>query len=76
MSQGLIPKAMYYRCEWSSIAGVGVFRKRADQPNVFLIVTVALPKDEAISLADAIVELLTKRECDSVAASSGNKETK
>ena len=52
------PSATYYRCLWSSVVGTGVFRKRADQPNDFLIVTVALPKTEAEELADRIVALL------------------
>ena len=52
--------ATYYRGEWSGVVGVGVFRKRADQPNEFLIVTVALPKDEAIPLADKIVAMLSE----------------
>ena len=51
-------QASYYRGEWSSIVGIGVFRKCADQPNDLLIVTVVLPKAEAEALADEIVDLL------------------
>jgi hypothetical protein len=54
--------ATYYRGEWSSIVGMGVFRKRADQPNDFLIISVILPKEEATELADRIVEMLSKSE--------------
>ena len=53
-------QASYYRGEWSSIVGIGVFRKCADQPNDLLIVTVALPKEAAEALADEIVGLTGK----------------
>jgi hypothetical protein len=55
-------RSEYYRGPWSSVVGCGVFRKRADQPNDFLIVAVSLPKLEAESLAEDIVNLLTSRE--------------
>jgi hypothetical protein len=48
----------YYRGEWSSIVGIGVFRKCADQPNDLLVVAVSLPKEAAEALADDIVDLL------------------
>ena len=51
-------QASYYRGEWSSIVGIGVFRKCADQPNDLLIVAIALPKEAAEALADEIVDLL------------------
>ena len=55
-------RTSYYRSEWSSIVGIGVFRKCADQSNDLLIVTVVLPKDAAEALADEIVGLLDDEE--------------
>ena len=67
------PSATYYRCLWSSVVGTGVFRKRADQPNDFLIVTVALPKTEAEELADRIVALLDGSHDQEVAKAAAKK---
>lgn len=44
----------YYRCAYSSVLGVGIFRKRDNQ----LIVTVILPKHQSEPLADKIIKLL------------------
>ena len=54
-------KTEFYRGSWSSVLGVPIMRKRADQPNEVLVFAVVEKKDEALQIADAIVGLLNDR---------------